>query len=99
MVPLEPVLVSAEAGVNFMTLSDALGDGARVTIIEYVRVVVPSCAVTTVVMVVVVPPAKAMLADAVPDVTATPFTFIVAVASAAVGVTITDAVALTTDVV
>ena len=48
---------------------------------------------------VVVPSAKAMLPEAVPDVTATPFTFIVALASCAVGVTVTDAVALATDVV
>ena len=49
------------------------------------------------VMVVVVPSAKAILPDAEPDVTAVPFTFIVAWASAAVGVTVTDVVALPTD--
>lgn len=59
----------------------------------------PSWAVTTVVMVVVVPAAKAITPDAVPDVTATPFTFMVAAGSVAVAVTVTDAVALTTDVV
>jgi hypothetical protein len=48
---------------------------------------------------VLAPTASAMLPDAVPEVTATPFTFIVALASAVVGVTFTDAVALVTDVV
>lgn len=62
-------------------------------------VVVPFWAATTIVRVVVVPSAKAMLPDAIPEVTATPFTFMVAVGSAAVGVTVTDAVALATDVV
>ena len=45
------------------------------------------------------PAAKAMLPDAVPEVTATPFTVIVAVASVAVGVTVTEAVPAPTDVV
>jgi len=54
-------------------------------------VVLPSCAVTTVVMV-LGPMAKAMLPDALPDTTATPFTFTVAPASAVVGVTVIDAV-------
>ena len=94
-----PVLVNDEAGVSFMMLSDALFDAARVTTIAYVLVVVPFWAVTTVLIVVVVPTAKAITPDAAPDVTATPFTFIVAVGSAAVGVTVTDAVALGTDVV
>ena len=57
----------------------------RVTIMVYVWVVVPSCAVTTVVMVLV-----PVLSDidwlAVPDVTAIPFTVTVAVASVSVGV-------------
>ena len=98
MVPTVPVLVSAEAGVSFIMLSVALAAPARVTFIAYVLVVVPFWAVTTVVMV-VWPIAKAILPDAVPDVTVTPFTFIVAVGSAAVAVTVTDATALATDVV
>jgi hypothetical protein len=58
-------------------------------------VVDPSCAVTTVLMVVVLPSApKEIAPDAVPDVTATPFTVIVALASCAVGVTVTDVVPL-----
>ena len=61
-------------------------------------VVNPSCAVTTVLMV-VWPTAKAIAPDAVPEVTAVPFTVIVALASCVVGVTVTDAVALLTDVV
>ncbi len=45
------------------------------------------------------PTAKAILPDAVPEVTAAPFTFTVALASAVVGVTVTDVSALLTDVV
>ena len=45
------------------------------------------------------PIAKAMLPDAVPEATVVPFTFIVAFAFCAVGVTVTDVVALLTDVV
>ena len=61
-------------------------------------VAVPPWAVTTTLMV-FAPTAKAMLPDAVPDVTIAPFTVIVASEFCAVGVTVTDAVALTTDVV
>ena len=45
------------------------------------------------------PTAKVMLPDAVPEATATPLTFIVAVGSTVVAVTVTDATALLTDVV
>ena len=48
---------------------------------------------------VLLPAAKAILPDAVPDVTATPFTVTVASGSCVVGVTVTDEVALGTDVV
>ncbi len=61
--------------------------------------VVPSCAVTTVVMVVLVPSVKATGPDAVPDVTAAPFTVIVALGSCVTGVTVTDAVTLAAVVV
>ena len=54
-------------------------------------VVVPSCAVTTV-LIVVWPTAKAIGPDAVPEVTAVPLTVTVAVGSCVVGVTVTDAV-------
>jgi hypothetical protein len=75
----------------------ALVPDSRVTVIEYVWVVTPSPAVTTVLMVVELPTApKAILPDAVPEVTVTPFTFIVAVGSCAVGVTVTDAMPLVT---
>jgi hypothetical protein len=50
-------------------------------------------------IVVVVPSAKEIEPDAVPEVTATPFTFTVAVGSTVVGVTVTEATALLTDVV
>jgi len=58
----------------------------------------PSCAVT-IVVIVFGPPTRAMLPDAVPELTATPFTVTVAVASLVVGVTVTDEMAFTTDVV
>ena len=61
----------------------------------YVFVVIPSCAVTTVVMV-LGPKFKLIGADAVPDETTEPFTFIVAVGSATVGVTVTEVTALAT---
>ena len=56
----------------------------------------PSCAVTTVVIV-FTPTANAMLPEAVPEVTAEPFTFTAAVALAVTGVRVTDVVALLTD--
>lgn len=98
MVPTVPVLVSDEEGVNLMTLSEALADAARVTVIEYVCVVVPSWAVTTVVMI-VWPTAKAILPDVAPDITAAPLTLTVAVGSCAVGVIVTDVVELAAVVV
>ena len=45
------------------------------------------------------PTATGILADAAPEATTTPFTFIVALPFCAVGVTVTDVVALLTDVV
>jgi len=60
--------------------------------------VTPSCAVTTVLMV-LGPTASAMLPDAIPELTTVPFTVTEAVASLVVGVTVTDAVALLTDAV
>ena len=76
----------------------ATGPLALVMRIEYVSVVMPFWAMTTVLMV-LEPTAKAMLPDAVPELTVTPSTFIVAVLSMVVAVTVTDAVALLTDVV
>ena len=52
-----------------------------------------------VVMVVLAPSAKAIAPDAVPEITAAPFTVTFALGSTVVGVTVTDAVALLTDVV
>ena len=57
--------------------------------------VVPSPAVTTVVIV-FAPTVKGIFAEADPDVTAVPFTVMVEVGSLAVGVTVTDVVALLT---
>ena len=72
----------------------ALVEG-RITFKLYVILVVPSCAVTTVVIA-LEPTFKAMAAEALPDVTAVPSTVMVAVGSAAVGVMVTDAVPLVT---
>ena len=60
--------------------------------------VMPSWAVTTV-LIVLGPTTKAILPDAVPEATTTPFTFMVALGSMVVAVTVTDATALLTDVV
>ena len=58
---------------------------ARDTAIEYVDVVVPSCAVTTIVIA-FDPTASEMGLEADPEVTETPFTVTVAFASVTVGV-------------
>ena len=62
-------------------------NAARVTVTVYDLVVVPSCAVTSVVIV-LAPTFRLIAPEAVPEVTATPFTCIVAVESLAVGVTV-----------
>jgi hypothetical protein len=56
-------------------------------VIVYVLVVVPSCAVTTVVRV-FAPKLRAIAPDAWPEATGVPFTVMVALASAAVGLTV-----------
>ena len=76
----------------------ALDEGARVTINVYVLVVTPSCAVTMVVIV-FGPTINGIAPDAVPDVTAAPFTFIAAFGSALVGDIVMDVVVLPTDAV
>ena len=73
----------------------AFDDAALVTVSVYVFVVEPSCAVTTVVMV-FGPTTKGILADAVPEATAVPFTVTVAVSSLVVGVRVIEVMALLT---
>ena len=63
----------------------ALADGARVAVMVYVLVVVPSWAVTTVVMV-FAPTFNAIGADALPEATAIPLTVTVDVGTAVTGV-------------
>jgi hypothetical protein len=70
-------------------------EGALVTATVYVVVVVPSCAVTTVVSV-LDPTTSGSEALAAPEATVTPFTFTVAVLSVTVGVSVTEVVALLT---
>ena len=60
---------------------------ALVTSVVYVLVVVPSCAVTTVVIT-LEPTLRGILPEATPLATVVPFTVMVALASAAVGVTV-----------
>ena len=64
-----------------------------VTVMVYVFVVAPSCAVTMVVMV-LEPTDKGMLADGDPDAVGAPLTVTRAVGSPVVGVTVIDVVAL-----
>jgi hypothetical protein len=66
-----------------------------VTVTVYVDVVVPSCAVTTVVSM-LDPTTSGSAALAAPDATVTPLTFTVAVLSVTVGVSVIEAVALVT---
>ena len=90
----------ANAGLNVPVLNARAARFAfveiRVTVNIYVFVVVPSAAVTTT-LIVFGPTARGILADAVPEATAIPFTVRVAVASLVVGFTfmavvVTDAV-------
>ena len=83
-----PVLV-----VRLLNVATELG--VRVTVTVYVCVVVPSCAVTAVVIV-LAPTFNAIADDAAPLATVVPFTFIVALASETVGVTVILVVALLT---
>jgi hypothetical protein len=70
-------------------------DGCRVATIEYVFVVTPSWAVTTI-LILFVPTFKLIEPLGDPDVTETPLTVIVANALFLVGVTVTDVVVFTT---
>ena len=81
--------------LNFKPARDALAEGARVTVIVYVFVVVPSCAVTTVVIV-FSPTLKGIAAEAVPELTVVPFIFTAAFASDVAGVIFMLVVALGT---
>ena len=67
----------------------SLDDCGLVIVMIQFLVVTPSCAVITVVMV-LLPTANAIDCEGVPDATGWPFTVIVAVASFAVGITCTD---------
>ena len=70
-------------------------EGARVTVTVYVDVVMPFCAVTTVVSV-FDPTTSGSAALAAPEATVTPLTFTVAVLSVTVGVSVTEVVVLVT---
>ena len=90
----------ANAGLKVPLLGTRLvrvetAEGARVTVTVYVDVVVPFCAVITVVSV-LDPTTSGSDALAAPEATMTPFTFTVEVLSVTVGVSVTEAVALVT---
>jgi hypothetical protein len=94
------VVAGANTGLSVPVLNDsparfATLDGNLVTVIVQVFVVVPSCAVTSIVMV-LLPTASAIGALALPDVTDVPFTFTVAVESVTVGVTVIEFVTFVT---
>ena len=76
----------------------SLVDGARVAVMVYVLVVTPSWAVTMVVMV-FTPTFSAIGEEAVPEVTAIPFTVTVDVGTAVTGVMVIVAAPFTTLVV
>ena len=78
--------------------SVAMVFAARVTVVVYVCVVVPSCAVTTV-LIVLLPTFKLMLPLLLPDVTVVPLTLTVAFAFRVVGLTVILVVALETEAV
>ena len=89
--------VSLEAGVSCNKLKEAMLDPVLFTVIEYVSVVEPSCAVTRIVI--SVPPVvfSAIAGDADPDGTVVPFTCMVALGSAVVGIMVTEETELATD--
>ena len=89
--------VGANAPVlSFSPIRFALLAGARVMVRVYVWVVTPSCAVTTM-LIVLAPTASVIGAEAVLLATAAPFTDIdEAVASSKAGVTVTELVAFGT---
>jgi hypothetical protein len=80
----------ANGGVSVPLLNTRLlrsAVAARVTVTVYVLVVVPSCAVTTVVMV-FAPTLREIAPDALPEAIGVPFTVMVAYVLLAVGVTV-----------
>jgi hypothetical protein len=89
--------------VAFNVLGDAetvnvawANSAALVTVVVYVWVVVPSCAVT-IVVIVFVPTLRAIPLLALPDATVDPFTLTVELVSVTVGETVNDVVAFGTD--
>jgi len=95
---LIPVMVTRVPTGPLSGIKEAiLVASAQVTVTMYVFVV-PSSAVTNVVMV-LSPTAKAMLPEALPLATIVPFTVTVALRSVAVGLRVMDAIALLTEAV
>ena len=87
---MEETVASVELGVSFIELMPATLNGAWLTDITKVLVVVPSCAVTTVVIIVGVPLVfKVIGCDAVSLATGLPSTVMVWPSVDALGVTVT----------
>jgi hypothetical protein len=98
MVPGANTSVSVpELIVRLDKLASVESAAALVMVMVYVFVVVPSCAVTTVVII-LLPTLNTTFLD-VPLIVGVPFTVIVALALLAVGVTSTDVTLLATDAV
>ncbi len=92
--------ISTDVGLKVIDDAFALFDPLLETTIAIDFVVLPSCAVTRMLMVVVAGYVlRAIAPDAVPLVTTTPFTVIIALRSAAVGVTVKEVIVGLTDVV
>ena len=95
LAPLAATSIEAGFSTNF---AFALFDPFLLTVIEYVFVVVPLAAVTSILIVVVPLAFNAIGDDAAPEVTVVPFTFTVAPESEVTGVTISEVVAWLTEV-
>ena len=97
-------LFAANDGINVPELvtklaKSAFEDGSRLTARVYVLIVTPSWAVTSTFITVVAPAASIIVPEALPDVTTVPFTATEANDESAVGVTVSELTAFSTDIV
>ena len=92
------IQIFPKLGNGEIVVKTGMPDDALFTVTEYVLVVIPSCAVTTV-LIILSPVLNAMAVDAFPLATVTLFTFIVALASLAVGVTVMELTLFATEAV
>ena len=97
-------MFAANDGINVPELvtklaKSAFEDGSRLTARVYVLIVTPSWAVTSTFITVVAPAASIIVPEALPDVTTVPFTATEANDESAVGVTVSELTAFSTDIV